>query len=198
MTLVAGVVSLLLSSLVIVCEAATGEVLREGRAGHPDATEVSPAHWWRAFEEATSGGLLDGVEAIAVGGQQHGMVCLDDDAQVVRDALLWNATRSAKAALDLIDELPGNAAAWADATGSVPVASFTVTTLRWLARAEPAHADRVAAVLLPHDWVTHKLRASGEEPTTDRGDASGTGYWSPATGGYRPDLLKLAFGRELR
>ena len=52
-------------------------------------------------------------------------------------------------------------------------------------------------MLLPHDWVTHQLRADRTaEPTTDRGDASGTGYWSPATGEYRPDLMRLAFGRE--
>src|SRR6185437_4822810 len=142
-------------------------------------------------------GLLDGVAAIGVGGQQHGMVCLDESGAVVRDALLWNDTRSAPAAVDLIAELPEGAAGWARATGSVPVASFTVTKLRWLAEHEPAEAARVARVLLPHDWVTHQLRADlGAEPTTDRGDASGTGYWSPATGEYRPDLMRLAFGRE--
>jgi xylulokinase len=80
----------------------------------------------------------------------------------------------------------------------VPVASFTVTKLRWVARHEPEVAERVASVLLPHDWVTHRLRADpAAPPTTDRGDASGTGYWSPATGEYRPDLLRLAFGRDL-
>jgi xylulokinase len=52
-------------------------------------------------------------------------------------------------------------------------------------------------VLLPHDWVTHQLRGGAGEPTTDRGDASGTGYWSPAEDGYRSDLLRLAFGRDL-
>ncbi len=197
MTLVAGVDTSTQSTKVLVCDADTGEVVRQGRAGHPDATEVAPAEWWRAFGEATAGGLLDGVAAIGVGGQQHGMVCLDEDGAVVRDALLWNDTRSAPAALDLIAELPDGAAGWAAATGSVPVASFTVTKLRWLAEKEPDAAARVARVLLPHDWVTHQLRADRtDEPTTDRGDASGTGYWSPATGEYRPDLMRLAFGRE--
>jgi xylulokinase len=72
-----------------------------------------------------------------------------------------------------------------------------VTKLRWFARAEPELAARTAAVMLPHDWLTHRLRAGGGDATTDRGDASGTGYWSPATGEYRVDLLKLAFGRDL-
>jgi xylulokinase len=196
-TLVAGVDTSTQSTKVLVCDADTGDVVRQGRSGHPDATEVAPAEWWRAFGEATAGGLLDGVAAIGVGGQQHGMVCLDEDGAVVRDALLWNDTRSAPAAVDLIAELPEGAAGWATATGSVPVASFTVTKLRWLAEHEPDEAARVARVLLPHDWVTHQLRADlGAEPTTDRGDASGTGYWSPATGEYRPDLMRLAFGRE--
>jgi len=199
MTLVAGIDTSTQSTKVLVCDAETGAVVRQGRAGHPDATEVDPAEWWRAFEEATAGGLLDGVAAIGVGGQQHGMVCLDADGAVVRDALLWNDNRSARAAADLIAELPDGAAGWARGTGSVPVASFTVTKLRWLARHEPENAERVATVLLPHDWVTHRLRADpGQEPTTDRGDASGTGYWSPATGEYRFDLLKLALGREVR
>ncbi|MFD0581718.1 FGGY family carbohydrate kinase [Dactylosporangium darangshiense] len=93
MTLVAGVDTSTQSTKVLVCDADTGAVLREGRAGHPDGTEVAPAHWWHAFEEATAGGLLDGVAAIGVGGQQHGMVLLDEAGEVVRDALLWNDTR---------------------------------------------------------------------------------------------------------
>ena len=193
--LVAGVDCATQSTKVVVCDAETGEVVRQGRAAHPDATEVEPAIWWEAFG-AASEGLLDGVAAIAVGGQQHGMVCLDEAGTVVRPALLWNDTRSAGAAQDLIAEL-GGAAAWADAVGVVPVASITATKLRWLATHEPENAARVASVMLPHDWVTHQLRADGGAPTTDRGDASGTGYWSPATGEYRSDLLKLAFGREV-
>ena len=195
MTLVAGVDCSTQSTKVVVCDAGSGEVVREGRAPHPDVTEIDALVWWRAWEEA-SDGLLDGVEAMAVGGQQHGMVLVDETGAPVRDALLWNDNRSAREALELIDEL-GGAQAWADATGSVPVASFTVTKLRWVAEHEPQAADRARGVLLPHDWITHQLRGGTGEPTTDRGDASGTGYWSPADGAYRPELLRAAFGREL-
>ena len=92
----------------------------------------------------------------------------------------------------------GGPRAWAEAVGSVPVASFTVTKLRWLADHEPEAAGRVAAVCLPHDWLTWRLAGAAglEALATDRGDASGTGYWSPATGDYRPDLLRLALGRD--
>ena len=192
MPAVAGVDSSTQSCKVVVCDADTGEVLREGRASHPDGTEVHPRHWWSALQRATDG-LLDGVAAVSVGGQQHGMVALDETGEVVRPALLWNDTRSAGAARELIDEL-GGPRAWADAVGLVPVASFTVTKLRWLAAHEPEVAARVARVLLPHDWLTWRLAGARGEPTTDRGDASGTGYWSAAVGRYRTDLLKLAFG----
>jgi xylulokinase len=197
MTLVAGVDLSTQSTKVIVCDADTGAIVREGRASHPDATEVEPAVWEHAYAEATAGGLLDGVRAIGVGGQQHGMVCLDESGEVVRPALLWNDTRSAGAAEDLIAELDGGAAGWAQAVGLVPVASFTITKLRWLAQHEPVNAQRVRSVMLPHDWLTHRLRNDTQAPSTDRGDASGTGYWSPSTGEYRRDLLALAFGREV-
>src|SRR5829696_7510894 len=194
--LVAGVDSSTQSCKVVVVDAATGDVVREGRAPHPAGTEAPPEAWWAALEAASAAaGGLDDVAAVAVGGQQHGMVCLDESGAVVRDALLWHDTRSAHAAEELIADL-GGAPAWAEAVGSVPVASFTVTKLRWLAEHEPASAARVERVLLPHDWLTGLLSAGGEE-VTDRGDASGTGYWSPATGHYRPDLLRLAFGRDL-
>jgi xylulokinase len=192
MALVAGVDSSTQSTKVVVCVAETGEVVREGRAAHPDGTEVHPDEWWRAYTEATANGLLDGVEAIGVGGQQHGLVTLDEDGNVVRPALLWNDTRSARAAEDLVGEL-GGPQEWANAVGSVPVASFTITKLRWVAEHEPRLADRVATVLLPHDWLTWRLTG---QLVTDRGDASGTGYYSAATGAYRNDLLKKAFGRE--
>ena len=201
--LVAGVDTSTQSCKVVIRDAATGELVREGRAAHPDGTEVHPREWERALREAVdAAGGLDDVDAVAVGGQQHGMVCLDASGEVVRPALLWNDTRSAQAARDLISELGDGDAeqggrAWADAVGVVPVASFTGSKLRWLADAEPEGADRTAAVCLPHDWLTWRL-AGGFEAVgleglfTDAGDASGTAYFSASTGEYRRDLLELA------
>jgi len=201
MTLVAGVDCSTQATKVVVRNAETGEFVRAGRAGHPPGTEVDPVEWLRAFTAATAGGLLEGVQAIAVGGQQHGMVCLDEAGEVVRPALLWNDVRSAGAARDLIAELGGSggdgALAWAQGCGTVPVASVTVAKLRWLAESEPESAERTAAVVLPHDWLTWRLAGRAGAPVTDRGDASGTGYWSPAQEQYRLDLLELAFGRRI-
>lgn len=191
MPLVAGVDSSTQSTKVLVVDSDTGAVVRSSSAPHPPGTEVHPAEWQAALDTAIAGGLLDGVAAISVAGQQHGLVTLDAAGEVVRPALLWNDTRSAPDAAALVDEL--GAQRWAELTGSVPVASFTVTKLRWLARCEPDNAARVSTVALPHDWLTAGL--TGGEPVTDRGDASGTGYWSPASGAYDPSLLSLALGR---
>jgi xylulokinase len=200
MTLVAGIDSSTQACKVVVRDAASGKLVRQGRAPHPEGTEVDPSAWWHALGDAVSdaGGLHE-VAAVGVGAQQHGMVVLDERARVIRPALLWNDIRSAQAAADLVKE-GGGPEAWAEATGLVPVASFTVSKLRWLADHEPDNAAEVAAVCLPHDWLTWRLAGAErlEDLTTDRGDASGTGYWSPATGEWRPDLLALGLGHEAR
>ncbi|GAA5203591.1 xylulokinase [Microbacterium jejuense] len=206
MTLVMGVDSSTQSCKVVIVDAATGAIVRQGRASHPDGTAVDPEAWWTALQAAIAeAGGLDDVAAWAIGGQQHGMVALDADGRVVRDALLWNDTRSAGAAADLIAEF--GADELARRTGLVPVASFTITKLRWLRDTEPDNAARVAAVALPHDWLTWRLRGFGpggasprgpvlEELTTDRSDASGTGYWNPTDDSYDRDLLVAALGHD--
>ena len=193
MALVAGIDSSTQSVKVVVCDADTGELVRTARGVHPDATEVDPRVWWDTLSGALDG-MLDGVEAMAVAGQQHGLVTLDDDGEPVRPALLRNDTRSAADADDLVREL-GGPQAWADAVGSVPLAAFTVAKARWVARNEPDAVARTARIMLPHDYLTWRLAGQPDEATTDRGDASGTGYWSPSAGRYREDLLELAFGK---
>jgi xylulokinase len=203
-TLVAGVDSSTQSCKLVVCDAATGEVLRSGSAPHPGGTEVDPAAWWQALERAiaAAGGLSD-VAAVSVGGQQHGMVLLDAAGEVVRPALLWNDTRSADAARDLTDELEFEGlrgeAAWLRAVGSVPVASYTVTKLRWMADYEPENLARAVVCCLPHDWLSFKLRGllsatemDLNELATDRSDASGTGYFAASRSRYLPEILELA------
>ncbi|MCO1581057.1 xylulokinase [Crossiella sp. SN42] len=197
MAFTVGIDSSTQSTKALVVEAETGRVVAEGRAAHPDATEVDPSVWLAACRDAlaeATAGLPGPVTALSVGGQQHGMVTVDAEGVPVRPALLWNDLRSAGEAADLVREL-GGPGEWARRTGSVPGASFTVTKLAWLARHEPANADRVAGVLLPHDWLTHQLAEPGHAPATDRGDASGTGYFDPASGDWLPDLLTTAFGR---
>ena len=204
MPLVAGVDSSTQSCKIVIRDAQSGALVREGTARHPVGTEVDPEAWWTAFgEAAAAAGGLDDVDAVSVGGQQHGMVCLDETGAVIRPALLWNDVRSAAAAEKMVaDAGPDGARYWAERTGSVPVASITAAKLRWLAENEPENAARTAAVCLPHDWLSWRLAGygpgSGAEGlaalTTDRSDASGTGYWSPATGSYLPEVLDATLG----
>ena len=196
--LVAGVDSSTQSCKVVIRDAATGQLVREGRANHPDGTEIAPAHWVSALDTAiAAAGGLDDISAISIGGQQHGMVALDSKGAVIRDALLWNDTRSADAAAALNKEL-GGAAEIAKQVGSVLVASFTATKLRWLADSEKENAEKVAGVALPHDWLSWQLQhAKGQaldfgKLFSDRSEASGTGYFDPTTSQYRRDILALA------
>lgn len=193
MALVAGVDSSTQSCKIVICDADTGAVVRSASSPHPDGTEIDPQQWWSALQAAvTAAGGLDDVAAVSVGAQQHGMVCLGGTGAVVRDALLWNDTRSSAAADELVAEL--GAQEWAKRIGVVPVAAITAAKLRWLADHEPAHADATAAVCLPHDWLTWRLSGSTDiaDLRTDRSDASGTGYFSSESDSYQFDLLEMA------
>ena len=221
--LVAGVDTSTQSCKVRVTDARTGRLVRFGKAPHPAGTSVDPMAWWKAFQEASAqAGGLDDVSALSVGGQQHGMVLLDRQGRVIRDALLWNDTRSAPDADDLIIRLAKSETdgpnkdpdsdpdlamqgkqAWVRAVGSSPVASLTITKVAWVSRMEPDHAKAIAAICLPHDWLSWVIAGHGpaadpgaepglEDLFTDRSDASGTGYYDPAADSYRRDLLAMA------
>jgi xylulokinase len=196
--LVAGVDSSTQSTKVILCEAEDGTIVGRASAPHPGGTECPPQAWTEALARAGEDLLLR-VAAVGVAGQQHGMVVLDENAEVIRPALLWNDLRSAGAARALVAERGPRW--WAGRTGSVPNASFTVTKLRWLAEHEPGNAARVYRVMLPHDWLTWRLLAGPpvtKEPVTDRGDASGTGYFSPADDAWLPEVAAGALGHPVR
>ena len=196
--LIAGVDSSTQSVKVVIRDAHTGALVRQGRASHPDGTEVDPSHWLTGLNSAfaDAGGLAD-VEAISIAGQQHGMVALDADGEVIRPALLWNDTRSAKEADDLNREVGGDQVI-ARKVGSKLVASFTASKVRWMADHEPENAAHVASIALPHDWLSWQLQGGRDlsKLFTDRSDASGTGYFDPSTSHYREDIVRLALRHD--
>jgi xylulokinase len=191
--LVLGVDSSTQSTKVEVRDADDGTLVARGRADHPRAqpprSEQPPAAWWAALRSAVGQAGRRDIAALSIAGQQHGMVLLDEHGVALRDAKLWNDTESADAAAAMTEQV--DPSVWADTVGSVPLPAFTITKLAWLAKHEPRVLERVAAVLLPHDYLNY--RATGRM-VTDRGDASGTGYFDPGAGAWRPELLERFVG----
>ncbi|MBT2507886.1 xylulokinase [Streptomyces sp. ISL-98] len=197
-SIVIGVDSSTQSTKAAFVDAATGRLLAVGRAPHrvtgeAGTRESAPEEWWQALREAVGAGLREcgvpasAVAGIAVAGQQHGLVVLDGEGRPLRPALLWNDTRSAPQAVALTATL-GGPGAWTARTGSVPVASMTAAKWQWLRENEPYAAESAAAVRLPHDFLTERLAGVA---ATDPGDASGTCWYSTATGAYDAELLGL-------
>lgn len=190
---VIGVDSSTQSTKALVVDAATGQVVARGQAPHTvtpgPGHESDPEEWWQALEAALGqcGRAAQQASAVSVGGQQHGLVTLDADGRPVRPAMLWNDVRSAPQSDRLIGQL-GGPAVWAERFGSVPAPAFTVTKWAWLCENEPQSAAATTAVRLPHDYLTGRLTGDG---TTDRGDASGTGWWASSTGAYDEEMLEL-------
>ncbi len=193
MPLVLGIDSSTQATKVEIRDADHGRLVAGGRAPHatttPPRSEQDPEAWWDALVAATAQAGRHDVAAVSVAGQQHGMVVLDESGAVLRPAKLWNDTESAVESDEMVRAL--GAEMWAKRCGSVPVPSFTVTKLAWLARHEPDVFERIGTVLLPHDYLTFRLTG---RYVTDRGDASGTGYWSTADEHWLEDLLEEFVG----
>ena len=191
--LVLGIDSSTQSCKAVLVDASTGRIVDEARAAHPAGTQINPRLWIEAMLRAT-GQLINQADAVAVGGQQHGMVVLDEHNQVIRDAMLWNDTSSATQAEEIVDKL-GGPQACADRIGSVMVASLTGSKLAWLKENEPDNAARVAKVMLPHDYLNFDLTGR-KTLVTDHGDASGTGYYNTRTREYDRELLEMYLGHD--
>ena len=178
-----------------------------GRAPHPDGTEVDPAGLvarrcrtpsrMRAASTTSPPSPSAASSTAWSPSTTHG--------EVVRDALLWNDTRSADAAPRPDRRTrrrgrPGRARAPGPTRSdrSRSRRSPSPSCAGWPST-NREHAARVAAVALPHDWLTWRLAGATRHSTrsrTDRSDASGTGYWSPQTEDYRRDLLVRALGHD--
>ena len=126
--LIAGVDSSTQSVKIVVRKAHSGELVAEAKAPHPDGTEVDPIAWWQALQKVINEvGGLEKISAISIAGQQHGMVALNSQGEVIRPALLWNDTRSAEAAIEINTEVVNIS----ERVGSALVASFTASKIRW-------------------------------------------------------------------
>ncbi len=156
----------------------------------PGHSEQSPQAWWEgtvyalAQVRAAHPAASRAVKAIALSGQMHGAVLLDAAGNVLRPAILWNDTRSAKECREMMAEMPALAAL----SGCVAMPGFTAPKLRWVARHEPDIFARVAKVLLPKDYMRWRLTG---EMASDMSDASGTMWLDVAKRQWSPELLGL-------
>ena len=179
----------------VIVESDDGSVVASATSRHPATapprSEQDPMAWWRALSKAWSacGPITRSVKAISIAAQQHGLVALDADGAAVHPAKLWNDSESAPQS-EALTELLG-AEEWAKRCGSVLTPSFTITKLAWLRETRPEEYRDIRRVLLPHEWLTWQLLGTPVRAVGDRGDASGTGWWSPSTGEVDEELLSL-------
>ncbi|WP_122663597.1 xylulokinase [Pseudomonas viridiflava] len=170
----------------IVLDAASGQVLGQGSAahsmisGHNGRREQDVEQWLSAFEQATAEALLQAgisgqqILGIGVSGQQHGLVLLDDDGQVLRPAKLWCDTESAPQNDRLLEYLGGESGSL-ERLGIAIAPGYTVSKLLWTKEEHPSIFERIAKILLPHDYLNYWLTG---RCASEYGDASGTGYFN--------------------
>ncbi|HCC62032.1 MAG TPA: xylulokinase, partial [Pseudomonas sp.] len=173
----------------LLLDATSGRVLGQGSASHelisgPNGRrEQDTEQWISAFEKATAAALaeagVDGSRILGIGvsGQQHGLVTLDADGKVLRPAKLWCDTESANENQRLLDWLGGEQGSL-ERLGVVIAPGYTVSKLLWMKEQHPALFERIAHVLLPHDFLNYWLTG---RCSSEYGDASGTGYFNVRT-----------------
>jgi xylulokinase len=172
------------------------KVVGRGYASHAlierpsGAREQNPAWWVAAMIEAVGKAWASaapgaGLQALAVSGQQHGLVVLDEAMQVIRPAKLWNDTETEPQNRKLIERFGGQEEFYRR-FGIVPLTGYTVSKLLWLAECEPENFKRIRHILLPHEylnfWLTGELKA-------EYGDASGTAYFNVRTREWNREVL---------
>lgn len=152
-----------------------------------DALRIAVKDALHNVRGATPGAVVKG---IGVSGQQHGLVVLDQDLQVIRPAKLWNDTETSEQNEALIQRFGGDLE-WSRRFGIVPLTGYTVSKLLWLKENEPENFARIRHILLPHDylnfWLTGQLRA-------EAGDASGTAFFDIRTRSWQRDVLDAIDG----
>ena len=173
----------------LLLDADSGRVLGQGSASHelisgPNGRrEQDTEQWTSAFEKATAAALaeagVDGSQVLGIGvsGQQHGLVTLDADGQVLRPAKLWCDTESANENQRLLDWLGGERGSL-ERLGVVIAPGYTVSKLLWMKEQHPQLFERIAHILLPHDYLNYWLTG---RCCSEYGDASGTGYFNVRT-----------------
>src|SRR5215469_16069182 len=171
------------STKVLVVDSRDGKVLASAAQEYdlipnlpPGAKEQHPNTWREATASSIRRALRQAkassgdVKAIGVSGQQHGFVPLDKNGEVIRPAKLWCDTSTAPECEEITERL-GGLKKTIRLLGNAVLPGFTAGKILWLKRHEPKNFERLASVLLPHDYLNFWLTG---EKTMEYGDASGT------------------------
>lgn len=146
--------------------------LYQGEAGVAE----QQSHWWldalRGAMARVEPDIRASARAIAVSGQQHGFVAMDESDEVLAPVKLWCDTSTETECDEIMDAFGGRDACIAE-VGNPILAGYTASKVRWLKKARPKLYARMNGILLPHDYVN--LYLTGER-CMEMGDASGTGF----------------------
>jgi len=146
----------------------------------------------------SNGGQKYVLSGIGVSGQQHGMVLLDSDYRPLRPAKLWcdvEASEESRWIRTVAAPSIGGGGKWDHV-----LPGFTSPKVLWTMKNEPDIWNKTRWCVLPHDYVNLVLRGVHDEkyspqeddeivPTTDRGDASGSGVFDPISNQYYVEMV---------
>jgi|TARA_B110000914_G_scaffold178163_1_gene159901 xylulokinase len=181
----------------IVFSTTLNKVISEGYASHDliendvGKKEQEPS-WWieastKAITKALEGvGSSKDVKAIGVSGQQHGMIPLDAEGHIIRPAKLWCDTETVSQCEEITQKVGGSEKV-IDIIGNSIAAGFTASKILWMKQNEPENYQRLATVLLPHDYINYWLTG---EKKTEYGDASGTAYFDVKSRTWATSILQ--------
>lgn len=126
----------------------------------PNYAEQSPNQWWEdvkaAIKKAHASGEYDSkdIAAIGISYQMHGLVCIDKNKEVLRNAIIWCDSRAVEIGEKAYQTL-GEAYCNEHLLNSP--GNFTASKLKWIKDNEPKIFEKIDSILLPGDFIAMKL-----------------------------------------
>lgn len=201
MSLFAGIDAGTQSVKVVVYDAAARSLVASASAplelisGEDGSREQHPSDWVHAMQtcfDRFDPALRKQIVAVAVSGQQHGFVPVDDQGEVLAPAKLWNDTSTTAECAQIMQAVGGVEQTIAQA-GNPILAGYTASKLPWTRKHRPEVYARLAKILLPHDYLNFILTG---QYFCEYGDASGTGWLDVRTREWSQPLLHATDGER--
>ncbi|MBO4407835.1 MAG: xylulokinase [Clostridiales bacterium] len=153
-------------------------------------SEQNPEDWYTQSVQGLKELIADcdksDVKGISFGGQMHGLVILDSEDKVIRNALLWNDGRSAEES-DWLNKEIGMDVLTRE-TGNISFAGFTASKVLWVKNHEPENFAKIKKIMLPKDYLAYRMTGVF---STDVSDASGTLYFDVKNRTWSDHMLSI-------